>query len=676
MNRFKIFILGILLLGFTSWTISCNITSTTATFIPNKLIKAHTTLVLKSTNSQTYTPHSPIVITANSHFVTQGFLGAGTLDDPYRIEHLNITTSNGDLISISNITAYFRISDIYLDGLTTATSGVSLSNVQHATLENNIIINNQDGISVFNSSSTVIFNNSVYTNTRFGIFLDQAFNCTLSVNVVHDNLINGIHLRETSNTTITGNVIYNHWYGEHHYSNILLETSSDNFIANNSLFNSHYGIHLLSSTENTLIAHNIVQDNLQHGILLEYASENTFLNNTIFANHLYGIRIIEGSNDNTIYFNDFTNNNGGAVQADDNGVNNIFVGNYWSDWPTFDADEDDFVDNPYPLNGDADNSDLYPLVAINAHVLLPLTVITPNGGEMFSDNVSIEWTASADSLNHPVTYAVYYSSDGGESWNLIAFNLKTTHFVWNIIEVEPRGSNNLIKVVATDNLGLTVDDISDDTFIMKSIRDGSSGFVIQLIVFSVVIVSVVGMGLGYVLYKTRFKRQETIEEFFQSEQIESLKVFYHKIIVGLENIKNLGLPEAEEIPKLPPAPVDQPYLVDYFPSDIRHDLQSSLKVRTILTLTEIAYQNPSETNLVQLSKILNLPTSTLSSELKKLEELGYIEYYVSTKVLEDARYRTYCITSKGVTLLSMLKEALHLTIIRLREHHSNNIMTN
>jgi parallel beta-helix repeat protein len=673
MNQYKI-ILSILLLGLTSWTITYSIKSTPAVFIPNKLIKAHTALVFKNTISQTYTPHSPILIAENSHFVSQGFLGAGTLENPYRIENLNITASNGDLISISNTTAYFHISDSNLDGLTTATSGVSLSNVQHATLENNIIISNLDGISVFNSSFTVILNNSVYTNTRFGIFLDQAISCTLSVNVVNDNLINGVHLRETSNTTITDNVIYNHWYGEYHYSNILLETSCDNLIANNSLFNSHYGIHLLSSTDNNWIAHNIVQDNLQHGILLEYASGNTILNNTFMANQLYGIRIITGSNENSINFNDFINNNGGAVQADDNGDTNVFIGNYWSDWPAFDADDDECIDNPYPIDGDANNSDLYPLVAINAHVLLPLTVITPNGGEVFSDNISIEWTASADSLGHPVTYAVYYSSDGGESWIPIAFNLKVTSFVWNITEVEPRGSNYLIKIVATDNMELTVEDVSDHPFIMKTKRDGSSDIVFQFIVLSVVLASALSASF-YILYRTRGNREETFAQFFQSEKFESLKVFYHKIIVGLENIKNLGLPGLKEVPKLPPAPVDQPYLVEYFPSDIRNDLQSSLKVRTVLTLTEIAYQNPGETNLVQLSKILDLPTSTLSNELKKLEKLGYIEYHVSTKVLEDARHRTYSITPKGVTLLSMLKDALHITITRLKENHSSSTIT-
>jgi DNA-binding MarR family transcriptional regulator len=109
------------------------------------------------------------------------------------------------------------------------------------------------------------------------------------------------------------------------------------------------------------------------------------------------------------------------------------------------------------------------------------------------------------------------------------------------------------------------------------------------------------------------------------------------------------------------------YFVEYFPNDIRNDLQSGLKMRTIMTLTEIAYQNPTETNVNELSKILNIPKSTLSDEIKKLINFGYIEHYATPKVIADARYKTYSITSKGFMLLQMIKDALQLTINQINE---------
>ena len=39
-----------------------------------------------------YTPHAPITITSNADFSTQGWPGSGTVDDPYVIEGLNITS--------------------------------------------------------------------------------------------------------------------------------------------------------------------------------------------------------------------------------------------------------------------------------------------------------------------------------------------------------------------------------------------------------------------------------------------------------------------------------------------------------------------------------------------------------------------------------------------------------
>ncbi|OLS24204.1 MAG: hypothetical protein HeimC3_21030 [Candidatus Heimdallarchaeota archaeon LC_3] len=108
-------------------------------------------------------------------------------------------------------------------------------------------------------------------------------------------------------------------------------------------------------------------------------------------------------------------------------------------------------------------------------------------------------------------------------------------------------------------------------------------------------------------------------------------------------------------------------LLDYFPADIRSDLHSGLKMRTIMTLTEIAYQNPTETNLIEISKILNIPKSTMSDEMKKLIDFGYIEYFITTKVITDARYKTYIITSKGLKLLHMLKNVFQLTINQIKE---------
>ncbi|MFX1424643.1 MAG: right-handed parallel beta-helix repeat-containing protein [Promethearchaeota archaeon] len=555
MNQFNIVILSILLLGFTSWTVNFNIKSTTVAFIPNELTKGHTTLVSKSAYSQTYTPHSSIVITNNAYFATQGFSGSGTLDDPYQIEYLNITAPSGDLISISDTTVNFCINNNFLNGLTTASSGISLTNVHNAVIKNNTVL-----------------------NARFGVFLLNITNCTLLENLVHDNMLNGVHLKEASNTTITNNTIYNHNYGEYPYSSILLDNSSHSSITHNSLSNSYIGINLLHSAHTNFIRNNTVFNNLQHGIRLEYASKNLITHNIIHDNQYYGILFTLGANNNTISYNNFTRNHAGDCQGTDDGVKNVFTYNYWDDWPILDADDDLIIDTPYLLDGTANNSDPYPLVSVKAYL----------------------------------------------------FN--------------------------------------------KSQGSGLENDLIQLFVLFIALILVPSLTLGYFLYMRKVKQQELspepddqipFEEVFPSDQIERLKPLYHKLIVGLENTQTTSLPEPVTITLLEPP--DSVELVEYFPSEIKDDLVSGLKGRTILTLIEIAYQDPSETNLVKLAQSLDVPLSTLSKEIKRLNDLKYVETFVSPKVLYDARFKNYIITPKGFKFLFILKEALRITISRLKE---------
>lgn len=479
-------------------------------------------LVQEISNIQKFTPHVPILITSNDQFKTLGFTGIGSLDDSYRIEGLNITATSGDLINIRGTTVYFRISDSFLNGLSTASSGISFSNVQNATIENNLIINNgEDGLKATDISDTIFHNNSIYSNGRIGMFLYRATNCTLTSNTVHDNLVNGVHLKDACNTTISSNNIYNHQYGEYSHRSILLDNTSSTLITNNSLFNNDYGINILNSANNNKITNNTIHKNQQYGIRLEYTSRNTIVHNNISNNQLHGILATYGSNDNTIQTNSFTNNNGGEIQAFDDGTNNSFRYNYWNDWPIQDTNEDSIIDNPYLIDGNTNNSDPHPLV----------------------------------------------------------------EFSFEEIENIGKSPNN-------------------------------SG-IILLIMFILLVIGG-STGVGYLIYKTRL-RQRYIESEFETEnpftdldleeQIERLKPLYNKLIVGVENVQTSVLHQPAAIPLLESA--EPKLLVEYFPSDIKNDLRSGMKWRTILTLIEIAYQDPSETNPVKLAQSMEIPARAL-----------------------------------------------------------------
>lgn len=110
---------------------------------------------------------------------------------------------------------------------------------------------------------------------------------------------------------------------------------------------------------------------------------------------------------------------------------------------------------------------------ISVTVDLPpqVNLLAPDGGELICPaGTSIRWVAS-DPNGDPLTYALYYSPDGGATFIEIASGLTGTcpapgppvcSYFWNTA-VLPSGNNYLVKVVASDGL-LTAQDVSSAPF--------------------------------------------------------------------------------------------------------------------------------------------------------------------------------------------------------------------
>jgi parallel beta-helix repeat protein len=523
-----------------------------------------------------YSPHSPIEITSDVQFTTEGFPGSGTSIDPYRIEHLNITNPDGTLISISHTTVHFKIFNNVLNGLTSASAGIFLHDVRNALIENNILINSEDGIRATGISDTHMMNNSISSNNRFGIFLELSTICNVSENTIHSNYINGIHLKSSWEIDINHNSLFDHQLGEYSQCGLLLDNSSNNSINYNSIYNNHYGLKFQTSSQKNSVRNNSIFNNQKKGLYLEYSSENMIEYNTIADNLLHGLLITVGSSDNIIRYNDFIKYNTGVIHALDNGTDNLFCGNKWDNFFTIDSDKNLIIDNPYMIDGIANNSDLYPLAVYTRNAI-----------------------------------------------------------------------NNVNK---------------------NSSSPGSSVFMFLLLIGISTTV-----GGGYLLYNNylknqRFEQDEGDEEFADFvgyDQIDQIKPLYHKIVVGLENVQTQLLPGQLDVPLLKPAETQT--VIEYFPSEIKQDLRSGLKWRTILTLIEIAFQDPEETNPAKLAQSLNIPRSSLSNEIRRLIKLEYVESIATPKVLRDARFRSYKITVKGFKILYVLKETFKIAIARIKE---------
>jgi DNA-binding MarR family transcriptional regulator len=192
----------------------------------------------------------------------------------------------------------------------------------------------------------------------------------------------------------------------------------------------------------------------------------------------------------------------------------------------------------------------------------------------------------------------------------------------------------------------------------------STFFVILLIIitFSVIIAR---------HYRSKHKNlyYSNTNTLFQLNEVEFLKVVRNKIVIGLENIQSNTVLEFQDI-NLLTNPSTPKTTLDFFPSEIKQELQTKIRNNTIFTLIEIAYQDPTETNPTKLSKSLNIPPSTLSREIKKLLSLNYLETYFSDVVMFDTRLKNFKITEKGFFFLMNLKNALNIAIAHLKERNN------
>ncbi len=82
-----------------------------------------------------------------------------------------------------------------------------------------------------------------------------------------------------------------------------------------------------------------------------------------------------------------------------------------------------------------------------------VTLSAPNGGEVWEDQGTIEWSATDDD-GDPLTFDLYYSDDAGTNWNGIASDLSGTGpdytYLWDTSGL-PEGDQYKVKVVADDD---------------------------------------------------------------------------------------------------------------------------------------------------------------------------------------------------------------------------------
>jgi parallel beta-helix repeat protein len=363
--------------------------------------------------------------------------------------------------------------------------GMWLTYTDNTNITNNTFNSVAIGIALHNSYGNNVKNNTVFNSSTYGIDLFAIQDSTVFLNTITNSSV-GIRLYSTSNNTISHNKILNssdksiHLYSS---NTILLINNNINFAGNYGVYtyysnNNHItgnqinnslqeGIYLYRSDDN-IFSNNTVENSTNNGFKLFNSKNNIITSNTIMFSGEYGVSILDYDN-NTIKWNNFIKNNiyHNQYQALDNGTLNSFEYNYWNELPLIDNDSNGIIDNNYNIEGTANNNDPTPVSSLieikTDHPVTTPQIIYPSGGDTVSDIVSLDWTISIDSELHPIAYSVYYSSDNGISWNLIATDLINTKYDWNTQSLG-NGSTFLIKVTANTSDNFSVFDITEAPF--------------------------------------------------------------------------------------------------------------------------------------------------------------------------------------------------------------------
>ncbi len=215
--------------------------------------------------------------------------------------------------------------------------GIGIEDFEHVKIIRNNVYENGEGLEfLMFTRDTEVYENDIHDNTRCGIFLGDNFLVNITKNRIHHNEMNGIQYEFAfGNSTITDNLIYYNGI-----SGIEILWASNFRIENNSISqHSNYGIGALEDCHNITIIRNNIEYSQNYGLSLTNSTSN---------NHV---------SYNNFFVNSITN----TAQAFDSGFGNTFIHNFWDDWTIPDDDSDNYVDFPYNIHGEAENSDPYPL---------------------------------------------------------------------------------------------------------------------------------------------------------------------------------------------------------------------------------------------------------------------------------------------------------------------------
>jgi DNA-binding MarR family transcriptional regulator len=318
--------------------------------------------------------------------------------------------------------------------------------------------------------------------------------------------------------------------------------------------------------------------------------------------------------------------------------------------------------DPHSLQVNPEHFEINPRISLDNR----LNITNPKQGDTISGVITITWNVEGSLVDGSTSYQVHYSPDNGSNWIILAVYILNPNHVWNTTLYEEHNTQCRIRISFQSKNFEDFQVVSESFAIDNRISADPIDPVnpIDLSPYFLILGSIIVLGGGIWKYRPIIQ-QKSILQIIQSEKHEWLTTLSHKIIIGLDNIKSEFIDELPLVADVKTVSLSSS-IAEIFPLDLRHDLQHNMKGRTVLTLIEMAYLGPHDTTLTKISKSLEIPLPTLSKEIKKLEIAGYVETYLTTQMLQDARFKNFTITKKGFELLLNLDTVLKIAIDRMK----------
>ena len=318
----------------------------------------------------------------------------------------------------------------------------------------NNMFNNLDYGIEFNaqSSENYVYHNNLINDTYFGLVLYSSYN-----NITRNDFIGNINPASQAYDSGSVNSYTYNYYGDENTTDMNADGIADN----------PYSI---AGSANAMDNYTVIFPNSVPKIVVQ---KIIFPTGGVILNGIEKVSWTTGMDnfDLPVFYNISVSSNNGMTWK--NIASNLKSSSF--QWNTSSLLNGQYIlkITAYDRNNTSTSIITKSAISIKNAFLTSPKISSPKGGEILHGMFTIQWNKSIDGLGNQVSYEVFYSSNDGDSWNILAKNTTTTSFRWDTTKV-PEGDTYLLWIKAGDGHGLTSQVKSEATFSVHQFTTSST----------------------------------------------------------------------------------------------------------------------------------------------------------------------------------------------------------